>query len=267
MKRCGARKFRRFAGLGGSVMLALLLLAGPLRAAEEDQVIRSSTWSFTGPFGVFDRAQLQRGFRVYKEVCAACHGMRFMHYRNLSEPGGPEFPEAAVKTVAASVEVEDGPNDQGEMFARPGRPSDAFVSPYHNDQEARVANNGALPPDLSLMAKARPHGVDYIHSMLTGYADAPADFKLAEGMSYNTAFPGHQIAMPQPLFEDSVAYDDGTPTTVDNYAKDVAAFLMWAAEPKLEIRNRVGFRVIVYLVIVAGLLYVAKRRVWSRISH
>ncbi len=257
----------RTAQIAGVLVIALLALAAPLRAAEDDQIIRKEAWSFTGPFGIYDRAQLQRGFLVYQEVCASCHGMHYLHYRNLSEAGGPEFPEAAAKVVAASVEVEDGPDDQGEMYMRPGRLSDAFVSPFQNDQEARVANNGALPPDLSLMAKARPDGVNYLYSMLTGYADAPADVSMAEGMYYNTAFAGHQIAMPPPLFDDSIEYTDGTPPTIDNYAKDVTAFMMWAAEPKLEERHRVGFRVMIYLIIVAGLLYVAKRRVWSRGAH
>ena len=258
----------RIAHLVTFVLIGFSVWAGPARAAEEhDQVIRTESWSFSGPFGVYDKAQLQRGFRVYKEICAACHGAKYLYYRNLSEEGGPEFSEDAAKSVAASVEIEDGPDDQGEMFQRPGRLSDALISPYRNDQEARAANNGAYPPDLSLMAKARPHGVDYLYSLLTGYTEAPSDFTMTEGMYYNSAFPGHQIAMPPPLFDDMIEYTDGTAATVDNYAKDVTAFMMWAAEPKLELRNRVGFRVLVYLAVLAGLLYVAKRRVWRRIAH
>ena len=265
------QKIRQRLNLPLSLAAALLVCSLSFHAAfaagEDDQVIRSESWSFSGPFGIYDKRQLQRGFRVYTEVCAACHGLKYLHYRNLSEEGGPEFSEDAAKAVAAGVEVEDGPDDQGEMFQRPGRLSDRFVSPYRNDQEARAANNGAMPPDLSLMAKARPNGTNYLYSLLTGYSEPPADFNLSEGMYYNTAFPGHQIAMPTPLLDDMVEYADGTPATIDNYAKDVTAFMMWAAEPKLELRNRVGFRVLAYLAVLAGLMYVGKRRVWSRIAH
>lgn len=244
----------------------VLGLAAPASAAE-GPAIESQSWSFSPPFGLFDRGQLQRGYKVYKEVCSSCHSMRLLHFRNLGEPGGPEFSEGAVKALAASVEVTDGPNDQGEMFTRPGRPSDAFPSPFKNDQEARAANNGALPPDLSVMAKARPHGPDYIYALLTGYAEAPADVKLAEGMNYNKAFPGHQIAMAQPISADQVEYTDGTPQTLENYARDVSAFLMWAAEPKLEERHRIGLRFMIYLVVLAGFLFFAKRRVWAQVAH
>ncbi|MGI9385103.1 MAG: cytochrome c1, partial [Methyloligellaceae bacterium] len=189
------------------------------------------------------------------------------HYRNLGEPGGPEFSAEAVKALAAAVEVTDGPNDEGEMFERPGKPSDAFVSPFNNDQEARSSNGGALPPDLSVMAKARPHGPDYLYALMVGYKAKPSDIKLSEGMHYNAAFPGHQIAMPNPLEDESIEYTDGTPATVANYSKDVTAFLMWAAEPKLEERHRIGFRVMIYLILLAGILYFAKRKVWRRVDH
>ncbi|MGD9866788.1 MAG: cytochrome c1 [Hyphomicrobiales bacterium] len=245
------------------------LLAGlslPAAAAEAPE-IESQSWSFAPPFGMFDRGQVQRGYKVYKEVCASCHGMRLLHFRNLGEPGGPEFSEGAVKALAASVEVTDGPDDSGEMFQRPGRPSDAFPSPFTNEQQARSANNGAYPPDLSVMAKARPGGPDYIYALLTGYADAPADVTVAEGMHYNKAFPGHQIAMAQPITADQVEYTDGTPATLENYAHDVAAFLMWAAEPKLEERHRVGMRFMIYLFVLAGFLFFAKRRVWAQVAH
>lgn len=242
-------------------------LCGPAIAAGEGPHIASQSWSFSAPFGMFDRGQIQRGYKVYKEVCASCHSMRLLHFRNLGEPGGPEFSEGAVKALAASVEVVDGPNDQGEMFNRPGRPSDAFPSPFKNDAEARAANNGAFPPDLSVMAKAREHGPDYLYALLIGYKDAPADVKLADGMSYNAAFPGHQIAMPQPINADQVEYTDGTAQTVENYSRDISAFLMWAAEPKLEERHRVGLRFMIYLVILAGFLFFAKRRVWAKIAH
>jgi cytochrome c1 len=216
---------------------------------------------------MFDRGQLQRGYKVYKDVCAACHGMRLLHFRNLHESGGPEFSEEAVKALAGDVEVQDGPNDEGEMFARPGKPSDAFPSPFANDNAARAANNGALPPDLSVIAKAREGGPDYIYALMTGYKDAPEGTKMSEDMNYNEAFPGHQIAMAAPLGEEVVEYTDGTAPTLENYAKDVAAFLMWAAETKLEERHKVGFRFMIYLVLLAGFLYLAKRRVWSGLKH
>lgn len=237
------------------------------RAAGDVPTPKSVDWSFSGPFGKFDRGQLQRGYKVYQEVCKACHGMKLLSYRNLGEPGGPEFSEEAVKAIAASVEVTDGPNDDGEMFERPAKPADAFKSPFSNDAEARVANNGALPPDLSVMAKARPGGANYLYSLLTGYQDAPSDVKMTEGMNYNAYFPGHQIAMANPLSDEAVDYTDGTKPTVDNYAKDVTAFMMWAAEPKLEERHRVGFRVMIYLLFLTVFLYLAKRRVWSNLDH
>ena len=219
----------------------------------------------SGPFGSFDNAQLQRGYRVYKQICSNCHSMRLLSYRNLGEDGGPEFSPEAVETLAAEVQVTDGPNDKGEMVQRPGRPSDRFRSPFPNDAAARAANGGALPPDLSLMAKARPGGPDYIYALLTGYRQTPAGFDLAPGMHYNIAFPGHQIAMPPPLFDGAVPYTDGTKPTVDNYARDVSAFLMWAAEPKLEERHELGARVVIFLIAFAVIMFLAKRTVWARL--
>lgn len=255
-----------------TLMAALLgatagLGASPALPAGEGPEIEHQEWSFDGPFGHFDRAQLQRGYKVYRQVCAACHGMRLMHFRNLGQAGGPEFSEEAVKALAAEVEVTDGPNDDGEMFQRPAQTSDAFPSPFANEKAGRAANNGAYPPDLSVMAKARPGGADYIYALLTGYTDPPEGFQLSEGMNYNKAFPGHQIAMAAPLFEEGVEYTDGTAPTVENYAHDVAAYLMWAAEPKLEERLRIGFRFMIYLVLLTGFLYIAKRRVWSKLKH
>lgn len=256
-----------------SAILAVALLgaigayAPSVNAAGDVPEIAAQSWSFSAPFGTFDRAQLQRGYKVYKEVCASCHGLRLLHFRNLGEPGGPEFAEEAVKTLAAEAEVTDGPNDEGEMFNRPARPSDKFPSPFANPQAARAANNGANPPDLSVMAKARPGGPDYLYALLTGYADAPEGVTLADGMSYNKAFPGHQIAMAPPLDAELVEYSDGTAPTVENYAKDVSAFLMWAAEPKLEERHRVGFRFMIYLALLTVFLYLAKRRIWSDVKH
>jgi cytochrome c1 len=227
--------------------------------------IAHQSWSFAPPFGTYDNAQLQRGFQVYKEVCSNCHSMRLLSYRNLGEPGGPEFPPAAVKTLAAQVQVTDGPNEKGEMFQRPALPSDRFRSPFANEQLARVANNGALPPDLSVIAKAREGGPDYIYELLTGYRQPPQGFELARGMQYNAAFFGHQIAMPPPLSDGIVSYTDGTKPTLDNYAKDVSAYLMWAAEPKLEERHKLGLRVMIFLVAFAVIMYLAKRAVWARV--
>lgn len=247
--------------------LGLALAAGTAQAAGDAPEIKSQSWSFSGPFGMFDRGQLQRGYKIYKNVCAGCHGMRLLYFRNLGQSGGPEFSEEAVNALAAEVEVQDGPNDEGEMFTRPAKPSDAFPSPFANDNAARAANNGALPPDLSVIAKARAGGPDYLYALLTGYGEPPADMKMSEGMNYNAAFPGHQIAMAAPLSEDSVEYTDGSPQTVEQYARDVAAFLMWAAEPKLEERHKIGFRFMIYLLLLVGLLYLAKRRVWSNLKH
>lgn len=265
--RTVASPLRRLALAVSAVLLGVALCAGTVQAAEEASEFADRDWSFEGPFGMFDRGQLQRGYKVYKNVCAACHGMRLLHFRNLGESGGPEFSEEAVKALAASVEVQDGPNDEGEMFTRPAKPSDAFPSPFANDNAARAANNGALPPDLSVIAKAREGGPDYLYALLTGYKEPPADMKMSEGMNYNAAFPGHQIAMLPPLGPDAVEYTDGSPQTVEQYAKDVSAFLMWAAEPKLEERHKVGFRFMIYLLLLAGLLYLAKRRIWSNLKH
>jgi cytochrome c1 len=227
--------------------------------------IAAQDWTFTGPFGAYDNAQLQRGFAVYKTVCAACHSMRLLSYRNLAEPGGPGFTPDQAATLASEVQVTDGPDDTGQMFQRPGRPADRFRSPFPNDAAARAANHGALPPDLSVMAKARPGGPDYIYAILTGYRDPPPGFNLSPGMHYNIAFPGHQIAMPPPLMNGVVAYTDGTQPTLDNYARDVSAFLMWAAEPKLEERHMLGARVMVFLIVFAVLMFLAKRAVWGRL--
>lgn len=236
-------------------------LAAPAFAAGDTAVAPARNWSFNGAFGTFDRAELQRGYQVYKEVCAACHAMKYVAFRNLREIG---FSEAEVKALAASFEVTDGPNDQGEMFKRPGLPSDKFPSPFPNDKAARAANGGAMPVDLSLVAKSRAQGPDYLHALLTGYGPAPAGFTLGEGLNYNKYFPGNQIAMPAPLgSEGQVAYADGTKATIDQMSHDVSAFLMWAAEPKLEERKRMGFKVVLFLIVLTALFFVAKKRVWS----
>ncbi|MCL4166201.1 UNVERIFIED_CONTAM: hypothetical protein GTU68_016144, partial [Idotea baltica] len=247
---------------------------GASMAAEGGDIhIEIQKWTFGGVFGHYDRAQLQRGFQIYKESCSSCHSMKYVSFRNLGQPGGPEFSEAAVKVLAAEVEVTDGPDEAGDMFDRPGIPSDAFPSPFANDNAARASNGGALPPDLSVIAKARSyhrgfpgwlidvfsgyqeHGADYVHALLTGYVDAPGDFELQDSMNYNAAFPGHQIAMASPLSEYLVEYSDGTKASVDQMSRDVTAFLMWAAEPHLEARKKMGFKVIIFLIIFAALLY------------
>jgi len=241
-------------------------------------------WSFAGPFGTYDKAQLQRGLKVYKEVCAACHSMNLVAFRTLEDLG---YSEAQVKAFAAEYTVQDGPNADGEMFERPAIPSDYFPSPFPNAEAAAAANNGAAPPDFSLIAKARgvergfptfvfdiftqyaQGGPDYIHSLLTGYDhEPPAGMQIAEGTYYNPFFVGGKsLAMAKPLSDDQVTYDDGSPQTVDQYGRDVSAFLMWAAEPHLEERKKTGFRVMVFLVLFAGLVYLAKRKVWSNVAH
>lgn len=258
----------RAVSLGAVASVAGLMALGaaiaPGFAAEGETELKHVDWSFSGPFGMYNNAQLQRGYQVFKTVCANCHSMDLVSFRNLGEPGGPEFSEAAVKALAESVQVTDGPNDKGEMFKRPGRPSDRFPAPFPNEEAARAASGGAYPPDLSVMAKAREGGPDYIYSLLTGYEEKPADMEMSPGMYYNTAFPGHQIAMPPPLSEGVVPYTDDTEQTVENYAKDVSAFLMWAAEPKLEQRHTLGHRVILFLFVFAIIMFLAKKAVWKR---
>ena len=236
----------------------------------------AQSWSFSGPFGKFDQAQLQRGFKVYHDVCSNCHSLKLVAFRNLSDPGGPGFSEGQVKALAATYKIKDGPNEAGDMFERPGRPSDHFPWSFANPQAARAAL-GAVPPDMSLLAKARSYergfplfiadiftqfqqqGPDYIVALMEGYTKDGDP-------NWNEYFPGHKIAMPKPLSDGAVEYSDGAPQTVQQYARDVAAFLMWTAEPKLEERKRMGFRVIAFLVVFAGLLYFVKKRVWAGID-
>ena len=277
-------------GMKGLAVAVLAFATLPLmaHAAGEGPTIERQPWSFAGWRGRFDQNQLQRGFQVYKDACAQCHGIARIDFRNLAQPGGPVFNEDAVKGLAATYEIQDGPNDDGKMFKRPGRLSDKFPPPYANEKEARAVHNGAYPPDLSLITKARgleyhgtvfahPYhllkdmvfsyqeaGADYVYALLTGYVDKPADFKLADGMNYNRAFAGHQISMPPPLTEGGVTkYQDGTPATVDQMARDVVAFLSWAGDPKHDERKRMGLLVVLYLLVTAVLLYLAKRRVWA----
>lgn len=253
-----------FTALFGATAV-MFIMASPTEHVE----VEEQHWSFQGFFGTFDQAQLKRGHQVYKDVCAACHSMDLLAYRHLEEIG---FTEDEVKEIAASVQVTDGPDDTGEMFERPARPSDTFKAPFPNEQAARAANNGALPPDLSLIAKSKAgkgfgayDGADYVFSVLTGYVDPPAGFVMTEGMNYNKAFKGHQIAMPAPLAEGSVTYADGTEATVEQQAKDVSAFLTWAAEGNLENRHRTGIKTFIFLVALTLFAYAAKRRIWAKV--
>ena len=234
--------------------------------SEEKVKLLKIDWSFKGVTGKFDRASLQRGYQVYTEVCASCHSMNLVSYRNLGEPGGPEFSVEQVKAIAANFEVEDGPNSDGEMFTRPGRPSDKFVSPYPNVQAATAANGGAYPPDMSVLVKARKGGSDYIYSVLMGYEDPPAGFELEDGVYYNKYMDGQKIKMSNPLSEGIVSYADGTQTTQAQMAKDVTTFLTWTAEPHLETRHKMGVKVIIFLTIFTLLVYLSMRRIWSRID-
>lgn len=245
------------------MILSLLMISPVALAAGEYKKPRQVMWEFDGVFGTFDRPAIQRGLQVYKEVCAACHGIKKVPFRRLTEIG---FSEDEVKTLAAEYTFMDGPNDDGEMFDRPGRPSDKFPSPYENEKAARAVNNGAYPPDLSLMVKARKDGANYLYSLLTGYKDAPADFDLGEGMYYNPYFPGKQIAMLPPLTDDQVEYQDGTAATVDQMAKDVTAFLQWTAEPEMETRKQMGIRVMIFLFIMTVLFYIAMKRIWANVK-
>ena len=223
-------------------------------------------WSFKGITGKFDRSSLQRGYQVYNEVCASCHSMNLLSYRNLGEKGGPEFSVDQVKAIAANFEVTDGPDSEGEMFTRPGRPSDKFVSPYPNNQAAMAANGGAYPPDMSVLVKARKGGANYIYSVLMGYEETPEGFELEDGVYYNKYMYGKKIKMAKPLAEGLVSYADGTEATESQMAMDVTTFLTWASEPHLEARHQTGLKVIMYLIILTILVYLSMRRLWSRIN-
>ena len=262
---------------------AFALIAMPAFAAEGQRDAKDISYSFEGPFGTFDKGQLQRGYKVYKEVCAACHSMRLVFFRNLADPGGPGFTEEQVKALAATFTVQDGPGDDGQMFDRPGLPSDRFPSPFLNEQAARNANGGALPPDLSLITKARAGwygtfnqlingigGPDYVYSVLTGFEPPPPELanEAPEGKHYNPYFAsGHWIGMAPPLTDGQVTFDDGAPNKVDDMARDVSAFLAWTAEPKMEERKSTGFAAVIYLAVLAVLLYLVKQRVWAKVEH
>ena len=250
------------------IILSLIFLSitfTEVKSEEKTKLIEVD-WSFKGITGKFDRSSLQRGYQVYAEVCASCHSMNLVSYRNLGEPGGPEFSLEQVKAIAANFEVEDGPNADGEMFTRPGRPSDKFVSPYPNVQAATAANGGAYPPDMSVLVKARKGDSNYIYSVLMGYEDAPAGFQLDDGVYYNKYMDGKKIKMSNPLSDGIVTYADGTPATESQMAKDVTTFLTWTAEPHLERRHKMGVKVVIFLSIFSLLVYLSMKRIWSRID-
>ncbi len=249
-------------------LLAAVLagLTGPALAqnhGHEDVDGPKVNWSFNGPFGTFDRAAMQRGFHVYREVCASCHSMKLVYYRNLQGSGGIGLTEAQVKAVAAEAQISGGTDESGQPVERPGLPSDHFRSPYPNDKAARAANGGALPPDQSLIVKARNNGPDYVHALLNGYEDPPEGVKIGDGLYYNKYFPGNALAMPQPLHDDQVTFADGTKATVDQMSRDVVQFLTWTSNPDMEPRKRMGIKVVLFLTLITGLTYAVKKKVWK----
>jgi ubiquinol-cytochrome c reductase cytochrome b/c1 subunit len=275
-------------GKVAAAMVALVVAGGLLIGsaqsvrAEEAEAPPANKWSFAGPLGKFDRGALQRGLKVYKEVCSNCHALSYIAFRNLAEPGGPGYSVAQVTALASEYTIKDGPNDQGEMFDRKGRPADYFPSPFPNEQAARASNGGAAPPDLSLITKARSYergfpwfifdfftqyqeqGPDYVAGILQGFEDKPpAGVNIPNGSYYNKYFPGHAIKMPKPLSDGQVTFDDGSPATVAQYAKDVTTFLVWAADPHMEARKQLGFQVFGVLIIFAGMMYFTKKKVWA----
>ncbi len=271
-----------FAGLFGGMAYA--------QSAHEIVVPPRHSWSFAGPFGSYDETQLQRGFKVFHEVCSNCHSMNKVTFRTLAEKGGPGFTKEQVTALAATYKVKDGPNDAGDMFERPGRAADFWPSPFPNKQAAAAANGGAAPPDFSVIAKARTYergfpwfvfdmftqfqeqGVDYISALLNGYEETPAEVTVPDGKYYNKYFPGHVISMPPPLQDGAVTYLKGAdgkpqaPETVQQYSMDVAAFLMWAAEPHMEQRKEMAFRIMAFLLVFAGLLYFTKKKIWANVE-
>ena len=246
-------------------LFLLIGFSAKSNSAEKVEYLKTD-WSFKGLFGKFDRGALQRGYQVYTEVCASCHSMKYLSYRNLAEKGGPEFSVEQAKAIAASFEVTDGPNNDGEMFTRPGKLSDKFVMPYDNVKAAQAANGGAYPPDMSVLVKARGGGVDYIYSLLQGYEDPPAGITLDDGVYYNKFMYGNKIKMPNQLSDGLVVYADGTDASVEQMSKDVTTFLMWSAEPHLESRHKMGFKAIIYLIILTILVYFSMKKIWSRIE-
>jgi ubiquinol-cytochrome c reductase cytochrome c1 subunit len=271
--------------------LGLVLIAGPALADTTSLPPREVDWSFTGPLGKFDQAQLQRGYKVYREVCSACHSMNLLYFRNLGQKGGPfydpKYPNPNdnpyVKSLAKDMSVNDIDSDTGDTIHRPATPADKFPPPFPNEAAAAASNGGKAPPDLSVMARAREGGPNYIFSVLTGFRNTPPGLTPMDGKYYNPYFPGDVtgnwkgpadkvppggfIGMPPPLTPGKVTFDDGTKSTLDNQARDVAAFLAWAAEPKMEERKQFGLGAMIYLLIFAGLLYASYRRIWRDVAH
>lgn len=249
-----ARTFRIAAAL-----LLALGLSGQALAADAPKPPDQS-WPWEGPFGKYDQAALQRGFHVYNQVCSACHALNHMYYRHLEDIG---FSEEEVRAIASQVRVQDGPNDQGEMFMRPAKPSDPFKDPYKNEAEARYINNGAYPPSLSLIVRARKYGADYIDALLLGYEQPPEGEELGIGQYWNKYYPGHKIGMPQQLYPDIVEYEDGTEATPEQMSSDVTQFLKWASAPHLNERKQMGMMVMLFLVVFAGVMYGVKKKIWA----
>lgn len=263
----------RFTLAVGLTALALPALAQETTIDTKRLPVKDGHFEFEGPFGTYDRAALQRGFQVYKEVCAACHGLNHIAFHNLDEEGGPGFTEAQAKAIAAGYKIPADPNDKGEItddkgnrLTRPGILADKFPSPYPNEEAARANNSGSLPPDLSMIEKAREGGSDYVYSILTGFhMTPPKGFKVTEGKYYNPYFEGWNISMPPPLVANAVTYSDGTKATIEQEAHDVATFLAWASDPKMEERKRTGFMVLIFLGVLALLLYLSKKKVWANV--
>ncbi len=237
----------------------MMALAGPALAAGGVEIPKRD-WSFEGLFGTYDRAAMQRGLQIYMEGCSGCHSLNLIYYRNLADLG---YSPAQIKVFAAEAEVPAEPDDEGEIKMRPALPSDRFVKPFPNDNAARAGNNGAMPPDLSLMVEARIGGPNYLYALLTGFGDAPEGVTVMEDMNYNKVFPGHQIAMAPPLSEDGVEYTDGTKATVAQQAEDIVTFLAWTSEPNMEARKEMGLKVMIFLIVFTALLVAVKKRVWA----
>ena len=248
------------------ILLLILLCVIPVAAISEESRVEliETNWSFDGIFGTFDRSSLQRGYQVYQEVCSGCHSVQHLSYRNLHEPGGPEFSKEEAKAIASQFEIIDGPNSEGEMFTRQARLSDKFVKPYPNIEASTSANGGAYPPDMSVLAKARAGGADYIYSLLLGYEEPPQGFELDDGVYYNKYMLGKKIKMSSPLMEGIVEYSDGTEASIEQMSKDITTFLVWSSEPHLEAQHKMGFKTIIYLIILLSLVYLSKKKVWSR---
>ena len=307
------KNLMNFARVASIAIVALAAGHGAAQAASgKSKHPHAQHWHFAGPFGTYDKDALQRGYQVYEAVCSNCHGLELVAFRNLGQEGGPfhlnECPAGVPETVDCSnpndnpvvkalaakykFQITDGPDDTGDMFQRPALPSDNIPGPFANEQLARMANNNALPPDLSLMAKARHGGPDYIYALLTGYEDAPSTVVVGPGQYYNPYFHGDMaqamkpeymhdghvvdgvsvplggvLAMAPPIADGIIEYGDDSPQTVEQYAKDVTEFLMWAAEPKMEARKSLGIMTIIYLIILAGILYWSYRKVWSKVDH